>query len=289
MKKLITICAVVTIAMLCLGTISTAQAYEFELGRTTYGDISHGSSSDGNVTTEYFTYSQDLSGPPEYEPSAFNFALSTDPHLWDYLYPGPYTNYNTHHLYQSSLNQFTINISMNQANVAAWDRDSSAGPSRNVLGCAWSISSPYYNSPLRGASITDFVLNGSEFSGTLVSDGGIHWAHSPNTADLTLYDYQDTFRFVGNMNDGSLIVYANTVSDCMFILAGDLNGDCRVDFKDLAILVNQWLQSPGSPSADIAPSPSGDGRVNFQDFAVMAANWLIDCDTNPSDPACVPK
>jgi hypothetical protein len=145
---------------------------------------------------------------------------------------------------------------MNQANVAAWYRDSSAGPSSNVLGCAWAISSPYYNSPLRGASITNFVLNGSEFSGTLVSDGGIHWPHSPDTANLTLYDYQDTFRFVGSMNDGSLIVYANTVSDCMFILAGDLNDDCKVD---------------------------------FQDFAVMAENWLIDCQAYPSDPACVPK
>jgi hypothetical protein len=433
MKKLITICAVVAIAMLCLGTISTAQAYEFELGRTTYGDINHGYISGESGTTEYFTYSQDLSGPPEYEPSAFNFALSNDPHLWDYLYAGPYTAYNTHHLYQSSLNQFTINISMNQANVAAWDRDSNDGPSSNVLGCAWSISSPYYNSPLRGASVTNFVLNGSEFSGTLVSDGGIHWPHSPDTADLTLYDYQDTFRFVGNMSDGSLIVYANTVPSatiqtysivdypvsqidtvtgltdhisgtitadpttgviysasftitgatsytvasaaidpyfvhitptqitltqtnpsnplgygnlrlsgstgvsgannsavvqwyvpgdpwvvgsypypsymgtvgskgsgplfagglgnspwvvatatnyCPEPLAGDLNGDCRVNFKDLAILVNQWLQPSGSPSADIAPPPSGDGIVNFLDFEIMAENWLK-CNLQP--------
>jgi hypothetical protein len=93
----------------------------------------------------------------------------------------------------------------------------------------------------------------------------------------------------GRANSIQIVAAASEPSPCMFVLAGDLNGDCRVDFKDLAILVNQWLQSPGSPSADIAPSPSGDGRVNFQDFAVMAANWLIDCDTNPSDPACVPK
>ncbi len=76
---------------------------------------------------------------------------------------------------------------------------------------------------------------------------------------------------------------------CLFVIAGDLNDDCRVDFMDLKVLCEQWLQPPGLPSADITPSPSGDGRVNFQDFAVMAANWLIDCDTNPSDPACVPK
>jgi len=47
-----------------------------------------------------------------------------------------------------------------------------------------------------------------------------------------------------------------TVPECLFDMAGDLNDDCKVDFHD---------------------------------FAIMAANWLIDCDTNPSNPACVPK
>jgi hypothetical protein len=47
-----------------------------------------------------------------------------------------------------------------------------------------------------------------------------------------------------------------------------------VDFKDLGILIGQWLQSPGIPSADIAPSPNGDGIVNFLDFAVLAQHWL---------------
>ena len=44
--------------------------------------------------------------------------------------------------------------------------------------------------------------------------------------------------------------------DCQYVLAGDLNNDCKVDFSDLAI---------------------------------MASHWLIDCDLNPSDPACIPK
>ncbi|MGD0785287.1 MAG: hypothetical protein ABR969_05685 [Sedimentisphaerales bacterium] len=80
-----------------------------------------------------------------------------------------------------------------------------------------------------------------------------------------------------------------TIATCMFVLTGDFNNDCKVDFMDLEVLREQWLQPPGLPSADIEPSPSGDGIVNFQDFAAMAANWLIDCDTNHSDPACVPK
>jgi hypothetical protein len=43
---------------------------------------------------------------------------------------------------------------------------------------------------------------------------------------------------------------------CLYLLAGDLNDDCKVDFYD---------------------------------FALMAANWLIDCDITPDNPACVPK
>ncbi len=43
---------------------------------------------------------------------------------------------------------------------------------------------------------------------------------------------------------------------CEYNLAGDNNDDCKIDFRD---------------------------------FAVMAMNWLIDCDQTPGDPACVPK
>ena len=43
---------------------------------------------------------------------------------------------------------------------------------------------------------------------------------------------------------------------CTYTLAGDLNDDCAVDFKD---------------------------------FAVVANNWLIDCIEDPGNPSCVPK
>ncbi len=60
----------------------------------------------------------------------------------------------------------------------------------------------------------------------------------------------------GMANSIQIVAAASEPSPCMFVLAGDLNDDCTVDFYD---------------------------------FAIMAANWLIDCDTNPSDPACAPK
>ncbi len=86
------------------------------------------------------------------------------------------------------------------------------------------------------------------------------------------------------------------------ILFYDFNGDRFINFLDFAVFANSWQGSinqlaefvsqwlkAGAYNADIAPSPSGDGIVNFRDFAVMAKNWLIDCNTNPLDPACVPK
>ncbi len=52
----------------------------------------------------------------------------------------------------------------------------------------------------------------------------------------------------------------------------DITDDGAVNFEDLVVLVNQWLQAPGIPSADIAPPP--DGIVNFLDFAAFAEHWL---------------
>jgi len=74
--------------------------------------------------------------------------------------------------------------------------------------------------------------------------------------------------------------YTSTISDCMcpdaFLIsrpAGDITGDCFVNFEDYAALASQWLQSPGSPSADIAPDPP-DAFVNILDLAVLADGWL---------------
>jgi len=44
-------------------------------------------------------------------------------------------------------------------------------------------------------------------------------------------------------------------ADCHFQLAGDVNGDCK---------------------------------INIADFAIMAQGWLIDCDATPDDPLCIP-
>ena len=65
----------------------------------------------------------------------------------------------------------------------------------------------------------------------------------------------------------------------------DINDDGEVDFEDLAVLAEQWLGPPGTPSADIAPQPDGDGTVNLLDFAELASFWLT-CN-DPQDVNCV--
>jgi hypothetical protein len=52
----------------------------------------------------------------------------------------------------------------------------------------------------------------------------------------------------------------------------DLNGDDNVDLDDVLIMALQWLDTPGIPSADIAPEPL-DNFVDYQDFGVIQQNW----------------
>jgi hypothetical protein len=58
------------------------------------------------------------------------------------------------------------------------------------------------------------------------------------------------------------------------IRPGDINKDGRTDAFDFAILAGQWLQPPGSPSADIEPIAEGDGIVDIFDLAALARHWL---------------
>ena len=53
----------------------------------------------------------------------------------------------------------------------------------------------------------------------------------------------------------------------------DLDMDDDVDLEDYALLAIQWLQSPGEPSADIAPAEP-DNIVDYQDLNHMTENFL---------------
>ncbi|MGA2916668.1 MAG: dockerin type I domain-containing protein [Sedimentisphaerales bacterium] len=59
-------------------------------------------------------------------------------------------------------------------------------------------------------------------------------------------------------------------------LAGDLDGDGRVDYNDLAILAGYWLQNPAGsePYAGV----NDDNIVDFFDYAILAGNWMAQTD-----------
>jgi hypothetical protein len=58
----------------------------------------------------------------------------------------------------------------------------------------------------------------------------------------------------------------------LFENVADINEDWYVNEVDLLLMALQWLETPGIPSADIAPDPL-DNFVNGLDFAVIQQNW----------------
>ena len=54
-----------------------------------------------------------------------------------------------------------------------------------------------------------------------------------------------------------------------FIIEGDLDDICGVDFADMVILSQNW-QKESFTAGDI----DGDGSVDIADLAILAANWL---------------
>ena len=55
--------------------------------------------------------------------------------------------------------------------------------------------------------------------------------------------------------------------------AGDLNGDCRIDFLDVQIIAGQWLEpSKSGAETSIADLDGADG-VNMSDLALLVNHW----------------
>jgi len=73
----------------------------------------------------------------------------------------------------------------------------------------------------------------------------------------------------------SLVLIASlavsAVADCP---VGDLDGNCKVDWKDLRLFSLQWLDTPGG-SANL----DGEPGVNMGDFVLLGGNWGEDYGT----------
>jgi len=83
--------------------------------------------------------------------------------------------------------------------------------------------------------------------------------------------------FLGNSGDGTDDIWkicqtTNYPKLVWQLLPGDFVCPDGVDFEDLLVLIDQWLESPSF--ADIAPASAPDGIVSFPDFALFAQNWL---------------
>jgi hypothetical protein len=55
--------------------------------------------------------------------------------------------------------------------------------------------------------------------------------------------------------------------------AGDLNGDCRIDFLDVQIFAGQWLEPSGSGAETSIADLDGADGVNMSDLALLVRNW----------------
>jgi len=51
----------------------------------------------------------------------------------------------------------------------------------------------------------------------------------------------------------------------------DLTCDCVVDYRDLEMMTDEWLDI-GCSEADL----NEDYKVDFKDFAILADNWLVE-------------
>jgi hypothetical protein len=60
------------------------------------------------------------------------------------------------------------------------------------------------------------------------------------------------------------------VPDEVTLSQADLNSDCVVDFRDLEIMVGDWLAGDPGLAADL----NADDTVDFKDYAVLADQWL---------------
>lgn len=60
-------------------------------------------------------------------------------------------------------------------------------------------------------------------------------------------------------------------------LAGDVNGDCAVNFVDLGRVGSSFLRSTGQPGYDLEADINLDGVINFLDLGIVGSNFLKSC------------
>ena len=75
----------------------------------------------------------------------------------------------------------------------------------------------------------------------------------------------------GNNPAGSTEAWIAIITKSAYF-TGDLTDDRKVNLEDFAKVARYWQQDEFS--VDIMPPPSGDGIVDFQDLSIVAEHWL---------------
>jgi hypothetical protein len=142
---------------------------------------------------------------------------------------------------------------------------------RKLVHVALEFGGTVGNEPNTIIYIDDMGFTGSETM-TPLSNGSQMPAIFPQHWPYGSVAATGWFIFV-ELNTNPFAVFCETPLMPFLVPVGDLNADCWINFGDLGILAQQWLQDTGSLSADIAPE-GGDGIVDLLDMAVIAKRWL---------------
>ncbi|MFA5251670.1 MAG: FG-GAP repeat protein [Phycisphaerae bacterium] len=216
-------------------------AYIFKRNGTTWSQLAKLTASDG-TTYDLFGYSVGISG---------NYAIV-----------GAYRD----DTYRGSAYVFVWNGTnwVQQAKLTASD-----GAAYDVFGWSVGISGDY---AIVGAEEDD-DKGSSSGSAYVFKRDGTAW---PQLVKLTASDgaasdyfgssvsISDYFAIIGANGDESNLGSAYLFADCPY---SDLTGNCFIDFEDLALLANDWLNCSSS-------NLTGDCFIDFEDFALLANDWL---------------
>ncbi|UCG46628.1 MAG: hypothetical protein JSU94_14105 [Phycisphaerales bacterium] len=124
---------------------------------------------------------------------------------------------------------------------------------------------------------------GASFSVTESEAGLIRgsFAWTPASGQAGIYSVRFEVSDGESVASEAIIITVGDV-ECTDAISGDLNRDCKVDWRDFGLFGGEWRGGSGS-GGDIWPA-GGDGVVDFADLAVLASNWLI-CNIEPAE-AC---
>lgn len=95
--------------------------------------------------------------------------------------------------------------------------------------------------------------------------------HQDNPTVMAQLAIVEDYLFANNLSGAEKLL---DQIKCTESITGDLDGDCKVNSDDLAVLALSWLSNPGdgnwNPGCNISQPP--DNVIDFQDFAVFAEN-----------------